>query len=64
MSLLQIRYPSTQLCSNCGFKQPMKLSDRVYSCQECGYTTDRDLNAARNLKKYARMASPCLDVEG
>lgn len=49
-------YPSTQLCSNCGFKQPMKLSDRVYSCQECGYTTDRDLNAARNLKKYARMA--------
>ncbi|MDR1378745.1 MAG: transposase [Synergistaceae bacterium] len=28
----------------------MKLSDRVYICQECGLKIDRDLNAAMNLK--------------
>ena len=25
---------------------------------------DRDLNASKNLEKYARLAKPCLDVKG
>lgn len=42
-------YPSSQLCSSCGHKQPMPLSDRTYVCDECGFTLDRDINAAINI---------------
>ena len=45
-------YPSSQLCSSCGSRQKMKLTDRVYTCPHCGKSFDRDLNAAINLSKY------------
>ena len=46
-------YPSSKTCSNCGcIKSDLKLSDRTYHCEECGFTIDRDLNAAINLSKY------------
>lgn len=45
-------YPSTQLCSNCGARQKMELTERVYNCPHCGLSLDRDLNAAMNLSKY------------
>ncbi|MBF2016836.1 MAG: IS200/IS605 family element transposase accessory protein TnpB [Rivularia sp. T60_A2020_040] len=57
-------YPSTKKCSNCGEIKPMSLSERVYVCEKCHHTADRDLNAAKNLENYARLAKPCLDVEG
>lgn len=44
-------YPSTQLCSECGFKNPA-LKDtniREYDCPECGTRHDRDINAAINI---------------
>jgi len=42
-------FPSSKMCGNCGsIKDDLKLSDRVYSCS-CGYTIDRDLNAAINI---------------
>jgi len=44
-------YPSSKTCACCGnIKKDLKLSDRVYICEECGYKMDRDLNAAINLK--------------
>lgn len=44
-------YPSSKTCACCGnIKKDLKLSDRVYICEECGYEKDRDLNAAINLK--------------
>ena len=44
-------YPSSKLCSCCGFKKKdLKLSDRIYECDNCGETIDRDLNASLNLK--------------
>jgi putative transposase len=43
-------FPSSKMCSKCGYIQAMKLSDRVFSCQECNHTLDRDENAAINLK--------------
>ena len=45
-------YPSSQICNNCGRQQKeMKnLHKRVFTC-ECGYTNDRDTNAALNIKK-------------
>lgn len=42
-------YPSSQMCSCCGRKKKLKLSQRIYTC-ECGSTMDRDLNAAINIK--------------
>ena len=45
-------YPSSKTCSNCGnYKKDLKLSQRVYSCDNCRETIDRDLNAALNIVK-------------
>ena len=45
-------YPSSKTCSNCGnYKKDLKLSQRVYSCDNCRETIDRDLNAALNIAK-------------
>ena len=43
-------YPSSKTCSNCGcIKESLKLSERTYKCNECGFTIDRDLNASINI---------------
>lgn len=42
-------YPSSRLCE-CGYKnEGLKLSDREWTCPECGRTHDRDVHAARNI---------------
>ena len=45
-------YPSSQLCSCCGRRQKMPLSCRTYVCADCGFSCDRDHNAAMNLLSY------------
>ena len=40
---------TSQDCSSCGHRQKKALSDRVHHCKKCGYTADRDLNAAINI---------------
>ena len=52
-------FPSSQLCSRCGTKQPMPLSQRQYDCGICNLSIDRDLNASINLLNYARIAQSC-----
>lgn len=43
-------YPSSKTCSNCGYKKrDLKLSDRFWTCPNCGEHHDRDLNAAVNI---------------
>ena len=43
-------YPSSKTCNSCGHKNTeLKLSDREWTCAECGTEHDRDLNAARNV---------------
>ena len=42
-------YPSSQICSCCGARRPMKLSERIYVCPACGAVMDRDTNAAKNI---------------
>ena len=45
-------YPSSKTCSNCGnYKKDLKLSQRVYHCDNCGEKIERDLNAALNIAK-------------
>ena len=46
-------YPSSKTCSCCGaIKKDLKLKDRIYKCDYCGFEIDRDYNAAINLMKY------------
>ena len=46
-------YPSSKICSCCGnIKKDLKLSDRIYHCDNCGMTLDRDYNASINLANY------------
>ena len=45
-------YPSSQICSHCGNRRSIKLSERTYKCPVCGLEIDRDLNASINLKHY------------
>ena len=40
---------TSQDCSACGHREKKTLSDRVHHCKACGYTTDRDHNAAINI---------------
>lgn len=45
-------FPSSKTCSNCSHKKEvLSLSERVFSCENCNFTIDRDLNAAINLCK-------------
>ena len=51
LSIIDQWFPSSKMCSNCGNKKKdLKLSERVYHCQACGYEADRDLNAAINIE--------------
>ena len=57
-------YPSSKTCSNCGtVKAKLSLSERVYKCDVCGLSIDRDLNAAINLM-VAGSAPETLNAHG
>lgn len=45
---------TSQACSECGVIVAKALSVRVHDCPACGYVTDRDVNAARNVLARAR----------
>ena len=40
---------TSQQCSECGHRQAMPLSERIYLCPCCGLELDRDLNASLNI---------------
>ncbi|MCA1598530.1 MAG: transposase, partial [Chloroflexi bacterium] len=45
-------YPSSKLCFECAYKnEALTLSDRVWMCPSCREMLDRDLNAAKNIKR-------------
>jgi len=58
-------YPSSKLCSKCNWKkEDLKLSDRIFKCENCGNTLDRDLNAAKNLEKFYIVGSTKINACG
>lgn len=60
------QYPSTQLCSNCGYRKTndsyggkhtlsgdnIYHQHQIYRCYECGLVIDRDENAVQNIINY------------
>ena len=43
-------FPSSKTCHVCNHKQEMPLRKRVFCCENCDQSCDRDLNAAKNLR--------------
>ena len=57
-------YPSSKTCSNCGIvKAKLPLSERMFNCDACGASIDRDLNAAINIR-VAGSAPETLNARG
>ncbi|WP_338118407.1 RNA-guided endonuclease TnpB family protein [Streptomyces coryli] len=53
-------FPSSKLCSGCGALQSkMPLRVRTWTCDSCGTTHDRDVNAAENLLAVGLTVSAC-----
>ncbi|SMC28370.1 putative transposase [Desulfacinum hydrothermale DSM 13146] len=59
---------TSQVCSSCGELVEKTLGVRIHRCPSCGYTADRDVNAARNILdlavKSARTGPPGVNVAG
>ena len=60
--------PSTKTCSCCGHERKMKLSDRVYICEneKCAdylKAKDRDWNAALNIHFWGLMGTPGIELK-
>jgi len=52
-------FPSSKLCSGCGtIKDTLSLTERVYDCDVCGLSIDRDENAAVNLRRLELAVLP------
>ena len=48
-------YASSKICSCCGtIKKDLKLSDRIYKCDNCNTVINRDKNASINLYNYGK----------
>jgi len=57
-------YNSSRECFQCGgINRDLTLEDRVFHCQFCGFTLDRDLNACLVLLKRAGWVPPSVPVE-
>jgi len=56
-------FPSSKQCSHCGSKGYYINGYRTFVCPICGYTEDRDLNAAYNLRNLAYQ-QPLVTSEG
>jgi putative transposase len=52
-------FPSSKLCSGCGvIKNTLALSERIFECDACAVSLDRDENAALNLRRLGLAELP------
>lgn len=52
-------FPSSKRCHSCGWiNQSLSLKDREWTCQGCGQTINRDLNAAQNILLFGLKQLP------
>ena len=59
--VMRPEYYTSKTCTRCGcINHSLKLSDRVYKCNKCNLSINRDLNAARNIMlRNNTMLSKC-----
>lgn len=52
VTVIDAFYPSSQMCSHCGYRNPdtRDLKVRLWTCPDCGTNHDRDINAAINIR--------------
>ncbi|MBE9170973.1 transposase [Pleurocapsales cyanobacterium LEGE 06147] len=56
-------FPSSRICFHCGYKnQELELKDRFWDCPNCKKSIQRDLNAARNIKRVGASTLRLEDV--
>ena len=57
-------FSSTKMCPECGtIKEDITLSDRTFVCDNCGYTEDRDVKAAKTMLLARRHEMSCTLAE-
>ena len=56
-------YMTSQMCSQCGEIVKKSLSTRTHRCQSCGFTANRDLNAAQNILRLVGLESMGISQE-
>jgi len=55
---------TSKTCAKCGHvNHDLSLSDRVFTCPNCGWTTDRDYNASLNILHRSGLERPVEPVE-
>jgi len=54
-------FPSSKTCSSCGWiNQSLELKHREWTCDGCGETHDRDINASKNILKQGLNIINCV----
>jgi len=49
---------TSQDCSSCGHRQKKALEEQTHRCSCCGFTADRDFNAALNIFRLGQQSDP------
>jgi putative transposase len=57
-------YPSSKRCNQCGYiNKSLKLSDRQWTCPDCGSIIERDYNASLNILEEGQRIIGCSTTE-
>ena len=56
--VLKRNQPTTAYCNICGNKTKHTPDKRMFTCNSCGHTADRDIHAACNMIRLAVLTSP------
>lgn len=62
--MLDRSLPTTQHCPECSVRTKHSLSQREFVCAGCGFTADRDINAANNMIILGKLNTSGTDVRG
>jgi len=53
--MLDRNLPTTKWCHKCGNIVDISLSDRIFACNVCGYSEDRDIKSAKTVKYIGKL---------
>jgi len=53
---------TSQICSNCGYKDKMNRNGNKFECKRCGFELHADLNASRNIANFGKSEISRLSV--